>query len=230
MEVELVVTNRVLDLVVDGIDLAIRAGPLKDSSLIAKRFDLGDFGLWASPDYLSAARAAPSQRTSAAQLPALLEIQGRWFSPHPWQRKLPRRGLRPTGGGRLRNSRSLAILGEGIAFCRVFSARRKRSKTNSPACCPNGAATKFPCRSFTPPNDSSRPKSARLSPWRKSCGRNDRLTNGLNRFGSSFHAPAVDETTGVISNSEKSFSTTRIGIPLCSMTNNGFQCRMTLSP
>jgi DNA-binding transcriptional LysR family regulator len=53
MEVELVVTNRVLDLVVDGIDLAIRAGPLEDSSLIAKRFDLGYFGLWASPDYLT---------------------------------------------------------------------------------------------------------------------------------------------------------------------------------
>jgi len=49
MKVELIVTNRVLDLIVDGIDLAIRAGPLKDSSLIAKRFDLGYFGCGQAP-------------------------------------------------------------------------------------------------------------------------------------------------------------------------------------
>ncbi len=37
-EVELVVTNRVLDLIAEGVDLAIRAGELTDSRLIAKRF------------------------------------------------------------------------------------------------------------------------------------------------------------------------------------------------
>src|SRR5882724_11979866 len=66
MKVELIVTNRVLDLIVDGIDLAIRAGPLKDSSLIAKRFDLGYFGLWASPEYL-AKHAAPRHPKELAQ-------------------------------------------------------------------------------------------------------------------------------------------------------------------
>src|SRR5919109_1107749 len=53
MELELIVTNRVLDLVSDGIDLAVRAGELKDSGLIARRFELGHFGLWASPEYLA---------------------------------------------------------------------------------------------------------------------------------------------------------------------------------
>ena len=48
MGVELVVTNRVVDLVGEGVDLAIRAGKLKDSSLIAKRFIDAKFGLWAS--------------------------------------------------------------------------------------------------------------------------------------------------------------------------------------
>ena len=52
MSVELIVSNRVTDLVGEGFDLAIRAGTLKDSSLIAKRyFDLRAH-LWASPDYL----------------------------------------------------------------------------------------------------------------------------------------------------------------------------------
>jgi len=53
VSVELIVTNRVIDLVGEGIDLAIRPSQaLKDSSLIAQRyFDMGS-NLWASPRYL----------------------------------------------------------------------------------------------------------------------------------------------------------------------------------
>lgn len=53
VSVDLFVTNRVVDLVGEGIDLAIRPAPaLKDSSLIAQRFfDMGS-NLWASPHYL----------------------------------------------------------------------------------------------------------------------------------------------------------------------------------
>jgi DNA-binding transcriptional LysR family regulator len=53
VSVELLVTNRVMDLVGEGIDLAIRPSQvLKDSSLIAQRyFEMGS-NLWASPQYL----------------------------------------------------------------------------------------------------------------------------------------------------------------------------------
>ncbi len=53
VSVELLVTNRIVDLVGEGIDLAIRPSPaLKDSSLIAQRyFEMGS-NLWASPEYL----------------------------------------------------------------------------------------------------------------------------------------------------------------------------------
>ena len=51
--VEMLLSSRVLDLVGEGIDLAIRAGHLKDSSLIAKRFFTIETGLWASPAYLA---------------------------------------------------------------------------------------------------------------------------------------------------------------------------------
>lgn len=53
VSVELLVTNRVMDLVGEGIDLAIRPSQvLKDSSLIAQRyFDIGS-NLWAAPHYL----------------------------------------------------------------------------------------------------------------------------------------------------------------------------------
>ena len=53
VSVDLLVTNRVIDLVGEGVDLAIRpAQALKDSSLIARRFFDMEFNLWASPDYL----------------------------------------------------------------------------------------------------------------------------------------------------------------------------------
>jgi len=52
IKIDLIITNRLVDLVAENIDVAVRAGPLKDSGLIAKRFVLGQFGLWASPGYL----------------------------------------------------------------------------------------------------------------------------------------------------------------------------------
>src|SRR5262245_33081492 len=55
VSVELIVTNRIVDLVEENIDLAIRwAGSLKDSSLIARRFMETRSSLWASPKYLKA--------------------------------------------------------------------------------------------------------------------------------------------------------------------------------
>ena len=50
--VELLVSNRFVDLVGEGIDLAIRAGSLKDSSLVARRFFDVRATLWAAPSYL----------------------------------------------------------------------------------------------------------------------------------------------------------------------------------
>jgi len=52
MKIELLVTNRIIDLVDEGVDLAIRGGDLKDSSLIAKKFMTEQLSLWASPSYL----------------------------------------------------------------------------------------------------------------------------------------------------------------------------------
>lgn len=52
LHIELTLTGRVVDLVAEGFDLAVRAGKLSDSSLIAKK--LGDICEWlvASPDYV----------------------------------------------------------------------------------------------------------------------------------------------------------------------------------
>jgi DNA-binding transcriptional LysR family regulator len=49
---ELIVTDRIVDLIADGIDLAIRVGPLRDSGLITRAFVSGPSGLFASAAYV----------------------------------------------------------------------------------------------------------------------------------------------------------------------------------
>ena len=51
-------TGRIVDIVHEGFDLAIRVGPLADSTLTARKLGELRYGLFAAPDYLSR-RAAP---------------------------------------------------------------------------------------------------------------------------------------------------------------------------
>lgn len=55
VRVETALTARVVDLVREGFDLAVRAGFLSDSSLMSRRLGDTDHGLFASPAYLDAA-------------------------------------------------------------------------------------------------------------------------------------------------------------------------------
>jgi DNA-binding transcriptional LysR family regulator len=64
--VELLLSSRTVDLVGEGVDLAIRAGRLKDSSLIAKRFIAIETNLWAARSYLAKA-GTPQQPSDLAQ-------------------------------------------------------------------------------------------------------------------------------------------------------------------
>lgn len=52
IELDLKFSERMLDLVEEGIDIAIRLGDLKDSSMIAKRLGYDDLIIVASPSYL----------------------------------------------------------------------------------------------------------------------------------------------------------------------------------
>lgn len=56
--IDVVLTGRVVDLVEEGFDLALRAGRLRDGSLIARKLAKLDFGLYAAPSYLET-RGAP---------------------------------------------------------------------------------------------------------------------------------------------------------------------------
>jgi DNA-binding transcriptional LysR family regulator len=63
VQVEADYSNRVVDIVHEGFDLAVRVGPLSESSLAARRLGTLDYGLYASAHYLrrSGAPAHPHE-------------------------------------------------------------------------------------------------------------------------------------------------------------------------
>lgn len=62
VNVDLLLTDSYLDLVAEGVDVAIRAGELRDSTLIAKRVGIACWALFASPEYLDVAPPLASPR------------------------------------------------------------------------------------------------------------------------------------------------------------------------
>lgn len=62
INVDLLLTDSYLDLVAEGVDVALRAGELRDSTLIAKRVGIACWALFASPEYLNAAPPLASPR------------------------------------------------------------------------------------------------------------------------------------------------------------------------
>ncbi len=52
VHIDLSMTSRYVDLVAEGFDLAIRAGKLRDSTLVARRIGTDSLGVYASPSYL----------------------------------------------------------------------------------------------------------------------------------------------------------------------------------
>lgn len=55
VELEVDISNRLVDLVAEGFDLAIRSGPIPNSSLMARPIEVSPLCLIASPDYVEAA-------------------------------------------------------------------------------------------------------------------------------------------------------------------------------
>jgi DNA-binding transcriptional LysR family regulator len=53
VHVDALLTGRVVDLVAEGVDFALRAGVIRDSSLIARRLTRPDIALYATPAYLA---------------------------------------------------------------------------------------------------------------------------------------------------------------------------------
>lgn len=115
IEVELLAESRYVDLVAEGIDVALRGGILRDSALTTRRLIRMRTGLVASPDYL-ARRGRPRRVVDLARHDLLVQRapgrQPRW--------PLSPRGSIPVHGRLVTNdmavSRAAALAGLGIAY------------------------------------------------------------------------------------------------------------------
>jgi len=83
VELELSVSNRFVDLIDDGYDLAIRTAHLEDSSLIARRLIDSKWIVCASPAYLRA-HGEPNTPTELTQHQCLI-YQYEGIGPDHWQ-------------------------------------------------------------------------------------------------------------------------------------------------
>lgn len=78
LEVRLHLTNRRVDLIEEGYDLAIRIGPMEDSSLIARRLWTREEIIVASPAYL-AAQGVPLTLVDLSRHQCLIGSRDRWL-------------------------------------------------------------------------------------------------------------------------------------------------------
>lgn len=117
VEVEVELGHRAVDLIQDGFDLAIRSGPLPDSTLIARALPSVRYRLFASPAYLRQ-RGEP-RRPEALGDHACLTMSGH-RAPARWEFRDGRRAITVEVRGRVAVNhllvvRDLAIAGHGIA-------------------------------------------------------------------------------------------------------------------
>jgi len=158
MAVDLIVANRLLDLVSEGVDLAIRAGKLQDSRLIAKRFALGHFALWASPGYLKT-RGRPAHPKELSGHDCL---QFTFHKRTGFELTNGKESAKVAASGRLladdfETLKALALLGEGIAYLPSFlcaeEAKQQRLEKVLPEWRGDAAIFSFvyPAQRFVPP-------------------------------------------------------------------------------
>lgn len=124
LELDLELTGRQVDLVYEGFDLALRVGPLPDSTLAARRLGRLGYGLYASPAYL-AANGSPRYVHELSERPAL-QFTGAGAEP-VWQLTDGAQELRVAISPRLRSNnhwvlRDAALAGLGVAFCAELAA------------------------------------------------------------------------------------------------------------
>jgi DNA-binding transcriptional LysR family regulator len=119
LELDVRLQDGYADLVKEGIDLAVRAGDLKDSTLVSRRFMAQAMVLVASPAYLQE-RGTPRRLEQLAQHDALVFRMPTSGKDRPWQFRQRGRALdvHPASGVRIGDGEGLvqaALLGMGLA-------------------------------------------------------------------------------------------------------------------
>lgn len=126
VRVEMVLMDRYVDLIAEGVDVAIRAGSLKDSTLIAKNVGIALWALFASPAYLKLAPKLASPQGLARHTC----LQFTQLGQEAWTLSKKRDSITvPMPGKVMVNDigviNSMALAGEGIALLPLYLCRRE---------------------------------------------------------------------------------------------------------
>ncbi|MCU7855340.1 MAG: LysR family transcriptional regulator [Candidatus Thiodiazotropha sp. (ex Lucinoma borealis)] len=122
VELELVIVDRFVDLVAEGFDLAIRAGELKDSTLIARKLIDSRLVLVASPIYIKE-HGEPKSIADLKKHNCLIDTAPNYTNHWPVAAKSGAKPLAVNGNVRVNSGeiiRSLALAGVGIALLPEF--------------------------------------------------------------------------------------------------------------
>lgn len=159
IQIEMILTDEVIDLVRDGVDLAIRAGTLEDSSLRARKLGESSFQLFAAPKYLK--RSTPLKKLEDLEKhPCLLfsitSTNGEWILRRGSERKKVSVSG-PILSNHLIQLRDLAVLGAGVALLPSFLCEEEVRKGTLVRVLADWYSEKspvhvvYPAREFTPP-------------------------------------------------------------------------------
>lgn len=123
VEIDLRLTDRRVSIIDEGLDLAIRIGPLRDSTLVSRRLGPMPLVVCAAPDYLARAGAPDHPRALAAHDCVLDEAN---VDPTMWRFAVDGAEIGVRVGGRLRSnapaaSMRFALAGAAIARCPAYA-------------------------------------------------------------------------------------------------------------
>jgi len=159
IQIEMILTDEVIDLVRDGVDLAIRAGTLEDSSLRARKLGESGFQLFASPKYLKRAgspKKLEDLKKHSCLLFSITSSRGEWELRRGSERKKIS-VVGPIISNHLIQLRDLAVLGAGIALLPSFLCEEEMRKGTLIRVLPDWYSERspvhvvYPAQDFTPP-------------------------------------------------------------------------------
>ena len=157
IRLDLRLSDRVIDMAVHGIDVAVRIGPLRDSALVARTLAPSRMWLCASPAYLE--KAGTPQRPEDLAEHECLVLEGT----NPWRFKRGDDVVAMRVNGRLQSdngeaNRDAAIAGLGIAlqatwamYQQIKSGALVRVLTDFPLAGESVVSAQYLNRNFLPP-------------------------------------------------------------------------------
>lgn len=122
VSLDLVLTERVVDIIGEGFDVAIRMGDLEDSSLVARKIGSGIMRLYASPSYLKASgepRAVAELEKHSCVIFTEEELSSKWILHGPKGKTTVKISGRISSNN-MALIRDLTVLGEGVALMPHF--------------------------------------------------------------------------------------------------------------